>query len=585
MRKIVFSIICILNACVILADSSIISSKEFIPNHEERLILKSRIERLDEMFDEKENMLLFKVDSWNYHTDAIDTVYHKVRESLHYAVALFDYGESDYVEKGIKILRKVIPLQDSDAKSKYCGVWPYYLEEPLKTKKSPVDFNMADFNAVSLLDIYIYHYDKLPEDLRKSIKESLILAAKSIQKRNIHCGYTNIAIMGTYVTYMVSDMFDLSSMKKYARNRLKNFYNYTIQNRGYKEYNSPTYTIVALNELCRMKRHIVDTDDAAMINKLYWMAWDMIARHYHIPTAQLAGPHSRAYSAVVSEGFHDILYSAVTGKYLMDDSLPDTDVKVKHKVPDDLIHYLVDTKGYPRVEVDTFENVQPKIVGTCFLTDKYALSTVSRSCMWSQRHPYIAYWGDKESTNFFNVRFLHDGYDFSSGFIETVQNKNKTLSLVTLMKDGGDKHISIDKIKDGYIYSKDFRLRFEFGNTKSFKLLNNEDYSELDICVDGLYMKIYPVLKIFGSLKGRWEISKNEGVMNLDYVFYSGGNILFDFNVLKRMVFAFGIEFSDTPIELRDKISLIDMEDKIYLKWDNMSLNSEVHIKSGITNY
>ena len=70
--------------------------------------------------------------------------------------------------------------------------------------------------------------------------------------------YTNIAIMGTYVTYMVSNLFELPELKNYSADRLNRFYNYTLDKEGFSEYNSPTYTIIALNELYRMKSHIVE---------------------------------------------------------------------------------------------------------------------------------------------------------------------------------------------------------------------------------------------------------------------------------------------------------------------------------------
>ena len=41
--------------------------------------------------------------------------------------------------------------------------------------------------------------------------------------------------MGTYVTYMVSHLFDLPDMQAYAKNRLIAFYEYTLDNGGFSE--------------------------------------------------------------------------------------------------------------------------------------------------------------------------------------------------------------------------------------------------------------------------------------------------------------------------------------------------------------
>ena len=67
------------------------------------------------------------------------------------------------------------------------------------------------------------HKDKLPAALLKKVENALVLAAKSVQKRNCGPGYTNIAIMGTYVTYLTSHLFDMPEMQEYANERLKKY--------------------------------------------------------------------------------------------------------------------------------------------------------------------------------------------------------------------------------------------------------------------------------------------------------------------------------------------------------------------------
>ena len=80
-----------------------------------------------------------------------------MRTSFSYAVGLLDDGGRKYRKRAFDIIKKTISLQDTVRSSPTCGVWPYYLEEPLATKKSPVDYNWADFNAVSLLEVYMGH--------------------------------------------------------------------------------------------------------------------------------------------------------------------------------------------------------------------------------------------------------------------------------------------------------------------------------------------------------------------------------------------------------------------------------------------
>jgi hypothetical protein len=180
---------------------------------QEKQILKGTVDGLHVKYDPEEKMITQKLNGWSYHIDAQSGVFHETRSSFSYAVMLLALGDEQYTQRAFDIINRTIDLQDQDPTSWACGVWPYYLEEPLATKKSPIDYNWADFCAVSLLDVWMGHQSRIPENLKEKIRNSLILAAKSIQKRNVGPDYTNIAIMGTYVTYMVSHLFDLSEMQ------------------------------------------------------------------------------------------------------------------------------------------------------------------------------------------------------------------------------------------------------------------------------------------------------------------------------------------------------------------------------------
>ncbi len=165
-------------------DDDIIRYERVQLGPEEKQILKESLDKLHAKYDPDEKMITRELTGWNYSTDAQSGIVHDVRGSFSYAVMLLDMGDDHYAQRAFDIIDKTISLQDQDPNSKSCGVWPYYLEEPLATKKSPIDYNWADFNAVSLLEVWMGHQEKIPDKLKNKIRESLILAAKSIQKRN-----------------------------------------------------------------------------------------------------------------------------------------------------------------------------------------------------------------------------------------------------------------------------------------------------------------------------------------------------------------------------------------------------------------
>ena len=544
----------------------------------EKKILAEQLNSYHEKYDSGQRMITKKLIGWNYHTDAEVGIFHDVRASLAYAVMLLDEDTPTGRQRAFDVTERTIALQDRDSASRSCGVWPYYLEEPLFSKKSPIDFNWADFNAVSLLDILTGHYNDLPDKLKDKIKESLILAAKSIQKRNVGPGYTNIAIMGTYVTYMVSHLYNLPDMKKYAEDRLRKFYTYTIDKKGFTEYNSPTYTIVALDELDRMKRHIVEPAAKQIIDSLYSIGWEMIARHYHNTTGQWSGPHSRSYSSLVRPTFYSILKQGSDGRISIGIEENRGDVKIKHQIPEHLLHYFI-KPVYPRTETDIFEKKDPPIIGTCYMTDLFSLSSVNRSGMWNQRRPFLCYWGTVDNPCYLQVRFLHDGYDFSSASFYSRQKENNVLAAINFVNNGGDKHISIDRLKEGKFSASDLRLRFEFGNVNigDLPVIPGNIGDPFTVYQEKLAFQIQLYGFAFDKLRGTWEKGSDNHSSWIDFVVYKGNETTFDLNKTGRafLCFTFLVNSRNEKMEI-EKPGVLETDGKLCARWNSMTLEIPV---------
>jgi hypothetical protein len=275
------------------------------------------------------------------------------------------------------------------------------------------------------------------------------------------------------------------------------------------------------------------------------MAWDIVAKHYHKPSGQWAGPHSRAYSSLLQPSVKGIFKQASGGKIQLPGAMPRSDVKIKHEIPKHLLPYFLLPK-YPRVQQDLLVIDSPKVVGTSYLTNTYALSSVNRSSLWNQRRPLLAYWGTQEKPYYFQVRFLHDLYDFSSASIYTSQGENSVLAAVNFITNGGDKHISIDRLKDGKFTARDLRLRFEFGNANPgqmvLPLTNNDAFS---IQVDKITFNLQLYHAVFGEYKGHWEKGGDDVTSWIDYILYSGEEKEVDLKAMKEAVLGFTCQMQD----------------------------------------
>lgn len=530
-------------------------------------------------YDPDGHMITQKLGGWNYHTDAESGTFHEVRGSLYYAIDLLKLDDKEYTQRAFDIVDKVISLQDTDPSSPSCGVWPYFLEEPLRTKKSPIDYNWADFNAVSLLEIVLKYQDRIPADLMPKIRNSIVLASRAIEKRNMGPHYTNIAIMGTYVMYMAAHLEHLPDLKDYAEKKLKHFYDYTLEKGGFSEYNSPTYTMVALDELKKMKMHIVEPSAKQMIDSLYAIGWNIIARHYHTTSGQWVGPHSRSYNTLTGNSFYNRLKQSSNGTIQIVPGLSDEKPVAPHQIPEYLYAYFLDPV-YPRTEIDVFENNEPQIIGTSYITKPYAISSVNRSCMWDQRRPLSAYWGTVDKPHYLQFRILHEFFDFSAGTIYTQQKDNTILAAMNFSTNGGDKHVNIDQLKEGKFRAKDLRLRFELGNCSEKEQLvlpkNEKDVFSF-VTDDGAKFSIQLYKVSFGNQKGYWEKGSDDKNCWVDYVLYAGTEREFDLQAMQDASLGFAVSMGMEEEVLPSESVVIahgDGEMKAY--WNGMSVSVSV---------
>ena len=73
-------------------------------------------------------------------------------------------------------------------------------------------------------------------------------------------------------------------------------------------------------------------------------------------------------------------------------------------MPSSLVPFFL-TLVYPRFESEVFESEEPKITGTSYMTDKYAISSANRSSLWNQRRPFLVYWGSVEKPYYLQYVF------------------------------------------------------------------------------------------------------------------------------------------------------------------------------------
>ncbi len=436
----------------------------------DRAIIESSAAALDRRFDPKENMLTaHRGADYNYHSGLRNAAVHPTRDSIAYALTLLEAGGDQHVERAARVIDRTIALQDTDPKSRFYGIWGYYMEEP-PAQMQPADFNWADFNGAQLLMIESRHGSKLPADVRTRMLESIRHAANSVRKRNVSMAYTNIAVQGTFVTLAAAALLKDDELSTYAHDRLRRFAQQVDRTGSFDEYNSPTYIQVTLANLTRLRMVLKEDAVLKLAARIEQRAWQHIGEHWHAATRQLAGPMSRCYSTDIGtplwlqKALGGAVPFATLDEVKRHPGEADTAI-LDFRCPADIAP-LFTTSGIPRQHREIFRTAPAPtlpVAGTTWLDRDWCLGSANRGNFWIQSRPLVAYWGGPQRpAHYMQARLMKDDYDFSSGLLYTVQDRGMLLGLVTFQTDGGDKHPSLDRIKNGEFTASRLRLRFDF---------------------------------------------------------------------------------------------------------------------------
>jgi len=400
--------------------------------------LQAFLDQCADRYSEEQQMLGQEFRSPGYHTTvASGTWVHPVLPSLDYALGLLQRNSPGDGPRAQKIILRVIGLQDADPASRTYGIWPWLLEEPLE-KMSPPDWNWADFCGARLAVMLANHGPSLSDALQQAMRTSLRHAALAIKKRDVGPGYTNIAIMGGGVCAAAGEILDEAELMEYGRQRLQRVAEHSAHHGGFNEYNSPTYTMVALAE-CERTLHLVrDEATRRAAESLRRVAWQTIADSYHPGTGQWAGPHARSYS--------DYLFPR-TAAYLTEQT--GTPIPVHPQADQNRVAALPVPWCLPCPDElrDRFRSLpsetcelqrtfvrgttpERSTIGTSWLTADICLGSVNRGTFWTQCRPLIGSWKtERDPAVVLRLRFLHDGQDFASMGVVTAQAGGQSLAI------------------------------------------------------------------------------------------------------------------------------------------------------------
>jgi hypothetical protein len=482
-----------------------------------------------------------------YHTTIKQADFiHATRESMRYALALLDTELEENKQRAFDIIEKIVSLQDTDRSRSTFGIWSWFYEESLD-QMSPPDWNWADFIGKQLVLAISRHGERFPAQLRDAVILAICNACDAIIKRDVGPHYTNIAIMGAFVTLIAGEQFGRSDYAEYGLNRLAKLHRFTMERGAFQEYNSPPYTYIAILELSKIRNETMGDEAKRLSDELLHLAWSSVAEHFHSGSKQWSGPHARCYQTLLSVENQAFLQLATKGELMF--------------FPWEELPYEEDwyESGFycPESLIASFSSSEEKEIrqlyavnattlreswATTYMTPHYSLGSHSREVMWNQKRPLLAYVDNGGQATYAQLRCLHDGYDYCSAVFSGKQDRQHVLFGVEFITNGGDTHPSLDKT-DGVIEASDFRLRLEIGGCLDNVVGNSSD-NGATISIGKLHILLRTWYAAFTEERIPhapmvWEIHENGGKFNVDLVIYSGERRSIDFRLVQEAAFVF----------------------------------------------
>ncbi len=455
-------------------------------------LLNKRLEELHKLYDESECLIgeIKDGDLCGYHSRKMGRV-HGTNKSAEYAAAIFYTGEKKYYARAQRVFERLAELQDTDPQSKTFGLWAYYAEESLKDMKAP-DYNFADFIGKHFIYVLDRHERELNAHTAEIMRTALKNAVTCSIKRNVSPDYSNISMMSCMTIISAGEILNDSDIKAIGKKRLKKAYEYNMYSNAFSEYNSSTYTPLAIAELTRMMMYFKDEECLKMAHELHDLAWENISSYYSDQIGELAPPQKRCYYDIDDGQLGAFIYLATDGRFgTIDraDKLVLSYLMLPISCPEKYIgnfskNGFIKKRYYRKNGIRTPDEDtviirsldSPDLCAMTSITDKYAMGAFDKSDLWNQRRTCSTVWNKNGCHRGIRLRCINGSYDFCSGVVSADVNADTMAACVGFVNDHGDFHYILDKRKDGIIKTDFLGFRLEvFGDAGDVELSECED--------------------------------------------------------------------------------------------------------------
>lgn len=409
------------------------------------------------------------------------------------------------------------------------------------------DYCQSATIAVVLLQIYAYKKELLSEDILFKIKEACINTCFALLN---DCTSTNThtILYEVFATVFCGELFDCLEFVSFGEQIMQNFYNNINLHYDFLEPQQVDFSVVMTRLISAICSNIHSKLCTELSNCFNDILWNSIATHFHVPTMQWVGPHARSKNVFLSDSFLEFLQGATQNRLHL---LPAARKSINElaSCPQKYYPYFTNdapSKFYQRLIFNgyTYPYFAFSLVSASYIQPDYTIGSFNREEFWSERHPVIGYFGNREKPRCFRVQVLNDGHDFASAALHSVQFYGTILGHITFQTNRGNTHIRWDA-PNPQIETDDLRIRFSVqGSTENIVVTHNENsislqYDEVKIIYTVPYIKIddFPI---------HFETSQSDSCIYFDIVLYHGEKKLIDFENMKEAICCFCLTATKT---------------------------------------
>jgi hypothetical protein len=368
---------------------------------------------------------------WNppgsFTPDLDDLSWHLVPTSAWYAVGLLlRHGPGD-AERAAATLDAVAATQYDEPGTDWHGTYARFLEWPHPPDDAVMwvhyDPNWRQFVGTALALTLTHFADDLPPALVERLDASLRLAVAGEPPDRVDAGYTNIALMRSWLDAFTGRRTGDAGLVARGEELAGAVVELFDEHGAFAEHNSPTYAGIDLYALALWARRPPTARFRGWGQRLEAATWRDLAARYHAGLRELAGPWSRAYGTSLAETLGAVALWVWAGLGRDAAPLPDLDGSFSHGhdlplgpvaalvgtvIPDDAAHRLTSFDGERTVEQHL--PGAPHRTSVTWLAEGIALGAEGGDAGWSahgQYHPVIAHWATGAGTA--RLRVVHPG--------------------------------------------------------------------------------------------------------------------------------------------------------------------------------